>query len=330
MSAALEQQYRRALRWYPKNWRRRNEDAVVGTLLDAAEEAGRLVPARGELADLRIHGLLSRFGFVGRILPPAIRDRVSAIALGTGAAISLWGIAYSVTNANATGALYRYLGIGSRVTFGPFTSLDVILYSVWIAAFVASLVGAPRLTRILLVTTIPAAIVSAVLSVQFGMVIYPSLTFVLLLEAFALLGVLGKPRMKLRWRLWVAISAAVATGFVAYVLLASHVGLPNVTSNYIFELQFLFGWQPFVGWICAGAPVIAIVCLALRRWAWGAVVTISFLPWLALYVYEMAARGSISDFLLLALVAVAVALASITTVISLATLGLRLTVTRSR
>jgi hypothetical protein len=233
-----------------------------------------------------------------------------------------------VTNANATGTLYRYLGIGSRVTFGPFASLDVILYSVWIAAFVAALVGAPRLTRILLVTTIPAAIVSAVLSVRFGMVVYPSLTFVLLLEAFALLGILGKPRTKLRWRLWVTISAAVATGFLACVLLASHVGLPNVTSNYIFELQFLFGWQPFVGWICAGAPVIAIVCLALRRWAWGAVVTISFLPWLALYGYEMAAHGSIGDLLLLALVAVV--LASITTVISLATLGLRLTVTRTR
>ena len=51
---ALEQQYRTALRWYSTNWRLQNEDAMLGTLLDAAEGEDRVTPRKRELANLAI------------------------------------------------------------------------------------------------------------------------------------------------------------------------------------------------------------------------------------------------------------------------------------
>ena len=46
MSATdLETSYRRMLRWYPRQWRSRNEDAVTGVLLDQAEHEARTAPS---------------------------------------------------------------------------------------------------------------------------------------------------------------------------------------------------------------------------------------------------------------------------------------------
>jgi hypothetical protein len=48
----LERQYRRALARYPRTWRRRNEDALLGVLLDNAEGEGRLHMSQAERHDL--------------------------------------------------------------------------------------------------------------------------------------------------------------------------------------------------------------------------------------------------------------------------------------
>ena len=78
--------YRSGLRWYPKAWRKANEDVVVGTLLDVADAEGRTAPSRSELRDLRRSGLAARADF---FLPGAIRDRAAAISLGSGAGLAL-------------------------------------------------------------------------------------------------------------------------------------------------------------------------------------------------------------------------------------------------
>jgi hypothetical protein len=62
MSAVdLEGRYRRMLRWYPPTWRSRNERAVVGVLLDQAEDQARTAPAAGERLSLMAGGLHERF-----------------------------------------------------------------------------------------------------------------------------------------------------------------------------------------------------------------------------------------------------------------------------
>ena len=56
----LEAEYRSALRWYTAKWRRHNGEALVATLLDAAEASGRDNPSRPELRNLRSSGLRQR------------------------------------------------------------------------------------------------------------------------------------------------------------------------------------------------------------------------------------------------------------------------------
>lgn len=52
--------YRRAILAYPRAWRREHGEVMLGTLLDAAEAAGRVVPTLRELASLVAHGLGER------------------------------------------------------------------------------------------------------------------------------------------------------------------------------------------------------------------------------------------------------------------------------
>ena len=58
--SALEAQYRRLLRWYPPQWRARNESAVLGTLLDQAEGTSRTAPSVGDRVSLRLGGMRER------------------------------------------------------------------------------------------------------------------------------------------------------------------------------------------------------------------------------------------------------------------------------
>lgn len=77
----LEQDYDRALGWYPTRWRRTHGPAMLGTLLDVADGERRTRPAHGELAELRWQGLRER---VNAVVPGDVR--VLAASIGTGAA----------------------------------------------------------------------------------------------------------------------------------------------------------------------------------------------------------------------------------------------------
>lgn len=81
MNTRLEQDYDRALGWYPTRWRRAHGPAMLGTLLDVADGEGRTRPAHGELAELRWQGLRER---VNAVVPGDVR--VLAASIGTGAA----------------------------------------------------------------------------------------------------------------------------------------------------------------------------------------------------------------------------------------------------
>lgn len=58
--SALETHYLRLLRWYPPQWRARNEAAVLGTLLDQAEHAARTTPSIADHVSLILGGLRER------------------------------------------------------------------------------------------------------------------------------------------------------------------------------------------------------------------------------------------------------------------------------
>ena len=45
--------YRKLLRWYPREWRAENEEAMLGILLDVADHVGRTRPTRTDARGAR-------------------------------------------------------------------------------------------------------------------------------------------------------------------------------------------------------------------------------------------------------------------------------------
>jgi hypothetical protein len=70
----LEAQYARLLRWYPRAWRDRNGAAMVGALLDQADETGRMTPSPADRASLIAGGLRQR------TLEPMVLPLAAAVA----------------------------------------------------------------------------------------------------------------------------------------------------------------------------------------------------------------------------------------------------------
>lgn len=298
---------------------------MVGTLLDVAEEDGRETPAAGELANLRATGLASRFGLVGRAIPRALRDRVSAIAIGTGAALSLWAIPYSVTNAVTVVTPPIYWSSGAGTTFGPFVSLAIILFALWILAFVTAMIGMPRVTRVLLVATIPMAFVARFLSDGLGMNVYPTVTFAIVMTMLALLGLVGRPAPVRRWRLWLLASVVISFGVLTFQLYQWH-SFPSTDSFFFFEQRMFIADTAFIQWMVVAAPVVAILCLLGRRWIWAAVAMVTSLPYFAVQLDNVFLHGSVGEFGVWALIVVVVAAAA--AAVGLRAAGFRITVTR--
>lgn len=55
-----EQQYERALRWYPRSWRDRHGRALMADLMDQDDARGRVAPSSAERRSLALHGIEKR------------------------------------------------------------------------------------------------------------------------------------------------------------------------------------------------------------------------------------------------------------------------------
>lgn len=308
MSAALEGQYRQALRWYPKSWRTRNEDVVLGTLLDVADEDGRDAPAKGELANLRNEALASRFRWIDRVLPSPVRDRVSAIAYGTGFGIALVAALFSLINVPQ---LYLQPENDNPVTFGPFLSPAIVLYGLWILAFVTRAVGFVVIARVLLVLSILAGFAARFVGelVLFDNV-FPTTTFVTVMALLALLALLGGAARSVRSLAWLGSSLAVSLAALAVILYQAR-AFPLEPHGFFFEAQvFIYGG--YVSVIPLVGIAAALVAVAMKQWVWARVAAISSLPWVALFFgvqsrYQFPDAGWMSALILTLLAAAAVA-----------------------
>lgn len=153
MSTELERRYRRALGWYPRGWREKNADVVVGTLLDVADAEHRIRPRRGELAGLAASGISTRLGV---LLEPRARDAISTIALATGAAYPLAYFAFQLWSPLSTAHAPDALARG----FNPLVNPSLLVAALWLIALVLALVAAPR--RQVLLPAVALAILASV------------------------------------------------------------------------------------------------------------------------------------------------------------------------
>jgi hypothetical protein len=137
--SAVEVEARELLRWFPARWRQAHGEALVGTLLDAAEAGDRDELTADERRDLITSGIRER-GLA--LIPEAVRRQAAPIALGVGASLAglqLLVVEWSPWSSRAWEDLSPI-----PYGFGPFTSAGIVIDALWLAAFVFGLLHLRR------------------------------------------------------------------------------------------------------------------------------------------------------------------------------------------
>ena len=271
-----EAQYRSALRWYPRSWRQRNEDVMVGTLLDVADADGREAPTRGELRDLR------RSGFAARaegVLAARIRDRVAGIALGAGTALALallTGQAWSRWAPTDSPWPQAWLWTSPELRAPDGVVWQLLIHpALWVLAAVATLAGWTAVARILLVVSVPVSAIALFLP-DVSFLLRPSVGTLAMMAVLALVGCIGRPPR--RWQLG-------ATG-IAAVLIASWLAFLGPFAGSYFPRGGL------IDFIASPLPALVLfvataVFLLRRSRVAAAAVLVAAAPWLAILLADV-------------------------------------------
>jgi hypothetical protein len=137
---------------YPPAWRREHGEALLGTFLDAADARGGTGPTGREAAGILRHGLVWRL----RLLAPSepTRHLASMLALATGTALALTSFLLGEWQPGIAARGWRV----EPGHVGPFATLGVLLYAVWLAALLAALAGMASAVRRLLVAALLLAV----------------------------------------------------------------------------------------------------------------------------------------------------------------------------
>lgn len=140
--------YRRLVRWYPRAWRDRNEEAIVAVLMDEDDAAGRIAPTRSSRLSLVAAGLHERF------IAPERLSRVGLGALVLSVVFSFWYL----------GVIAWAPGVTYPGTFGPFANPSVVVGGVLVVALVLAFFSRGRTARFVALLSVPAIIVIGIMS----------------------------------------------------------------------------------------------------------------------------------------------------------------------
>jgi hypothetical protein len=340
MSEAMERRYRSALDWYPRRWRDANGEAMMGTLLDEAEATGRERPRLADLVNLARYGLSERLAVLLASVPAGVRDRASALALGSGFAFSLvmfvgaeW--APWAPNSPRNGWASDWPDVMPVPGFGPFASGGAVLYTLWIAAFVVSVTGFPRAASLVLVWTLPVSLVLAFPTPynRFTMMAPPE-GAMLVLAMFAVVAVLGSPTRAGRRRrgaAWMLAASGVSTVIIGANILVS--SLQPVSWFYDAFIDRLDPRMPWVSMLLT--TTLALIALAtLAMWAhrrrnpgWVMATVLVGAPWLLVF---FAAGREVSPDGLLMLVLVGLPVAAAVAYVVMLRSGYRVVLERAK
>lgn len=234
----------RVLQWsYPPSWRASGRtQEIVGVVQDHAEATGRHIPELGEVFNAVLHGVLARakVALVGPASRAHIAQAMIASGLGFALACLLLGEVplptYTVLATTPDGTAYV------SGCFGPFISLGVITYGLWIAVAISWLVGNRVAIRLVTYGAIFASAVTPLAS-RFLDLNRPPLT---VLGALALMGagvlLSDRPPAMIRQRAW-----TVGTGIGVAVVAVANAGPPFITSAFTEtgRRSHEFGYLPF-------------------------------------------------------------------------------------
>lgn len=276
MSADLEQQYRRLLRWYPRSWRDANGDALLGTVLDAAEHEQRTTIPASEARGFAAAGLRARADLV--VMQP-VRDAAAtvALAMGAGGAVT----AFVVSSWAPWGTDGEYAAAVPMV--GPFHDLGPVLTVLWVVALTAALTGRWRFGRL---AVLLAAVVSAGMPYLADAIGSPTVSFdratLFYSMTAALLAAIGTPRTRIPLGLATAGFALITWTCYAY---------ERPVGTLIWEPTLVL-WDRLVWpWYFTALALAVVLLLALvRLWTAAFTLLLSTVPMIVTFDLQ-AVRG---------------------------------------
>lgn len=275
MMSNIEFQYRRAIQWYPKWWRIANGDALVGTLLDAADDQSRTVAQRKELFHLAGHGLAAR---TIRVTSLAVRDGVASIASAVGAAFAVMYLIFETWS--------PWLSPEEKLSnfhsgFGPFLNPSVIICALLLMAFVCRFVRYRNVARVAMGLALLGSITLPLVNVPL-LWAQPDATIFVFFDLLAALALLGTPQSRVQMG---SVAAAVTIFLLA---LARADGLMNGATpgnGYFWVYSRAVPWMGLV----IGLALLTAVCLAFaRRESAAAITAISTVPWFITWLFSIA------------------------------------------
>lgn len=146
-----DEQYRRALRWYPPQWRREHGPALVGDLMEQDDARGRVTPSPSDRLAIASQGIQARF------LAPAVAGRFQLIALVVAVAFMAF---YEAAIARANGGT-------PPGGIGPFTNWLIVPAISLLAALILALVKLARTARLFAWLALLCTLVVAILGALF-------------------------------------------------------------------------------------------------------------------------------------------------------------------
>jgi len=261
MIRALEERYRRLLGWYPRSWRTKNSDVMVGTFLDVAEADGRTYPTFRERGSVIVRGLTAR---MDHVIAPEVRNASSTISLTVGTGIALAEFVMSswapwVTGAPAPGVIERS---------GGFFDTGFLFAAFWIIALIAAVtrnwgVGRASLIASILLGLLPQQL----LQTSFGTLTVDRTTLAML-STSALLAVLGRPRPGP-----ITVGAATGWGLLAVCAYRSSNSPEGwLPSESLWSQVFLFAYGAL------GLIIVASILAIARFWRVAFTIILSLIP----------------------------------------------------
>jgi hypothetical protein len=312
---AHEDRYRRALRWYPATWRSANEEAVLATLLDAADDSP-VDRSRAQVRNLHAEAISMRFGMM---LPHASRQRVATSALASGTAFALVYFWFQSRVSSAP----TPADFAATASFGPFENSGVVLAVLWALAFVSALLGHRAMTREFLIASLAATVALPIAAAVGGAEwAAPSATNLALLAALNLLALLGTPTSRPRLGI-------TALAWLAGLVAVYAVNGPVASSSDRYLWQSVVADAPLIAIVGTAAILVAAVVAQLSGHPGSSTaVLLSFAPWVGAWALA-SSDGNLDTLAFVAVGCVAALLVVLAALQLIARTGIRISVTRA-
>jgi hypothetical protein len=275
MSASFESRYRRALRWYPKRWRRQHEEAMLGILLEMADDSirsnhtGRPDARRAELRALRIGALRAH---LDEHLPKAAREIGSGLSLATGFALSVLYLLFQL------GLPSSAPGSGGPGVLGHPEFLFAVLWGIAVAGV---FVHRRVLVRSALALVVVASVVLLLMN-HLGLPPWrgPSGSTLVFSAAFATVALIAPPRRSRRFLIAVVGAALASIGI--------YLRVGGITITFAgFAIGVLL-------------PFVVVVLMILRRTTVARGLVLAALPWAVATAATIAGLAGLGDLALAA------------------------------